>query len=123
MWVVGAVVLEVTHEGSVITGSLGIEGFQTFIVKHPLRHLAADDQLSNGVGYDHYNGGAPILGVGGHFTLLKLTPQGLCTSIVEIAITIGKFCAGAVLHKNGDGEPSGQSRVRAGTMIWTHLDN
>jgi hypothetical protein len=114
MRVVGAVVLEVTHEGSVITGSLGIECFQTFIVKHPLRHLAADDQLSNGVGDDHYNGGAPILGVGGRLILLKLTPQGLCTLIADNAVTMGKFCAGAILHKNGDGEPIGQSRVQAG---------
>jgi hypothetical protein len=117
---------ELAHEGSVITSGLGIEGFQAFIVKHPLRHLAAGDQLSNGVGDNYYNGGAPIRGVGGHLTLLKLTPQRLCALIADNAMTMGNLCAGAFLHKNGDGEPIGQSRVHAGlrpgrTWITEHM--
>jgi hypothetical protein len=71
MGIVGAIVFEITHEGGVITDRLGIEGFQALVLKHPLRHLAAGDQLTRGAGDDAYNGGAPILGVGGHLILLN----------------------------------------------------
>jgi hypothetical protein len=75
MGIVGAVVFEVAHEGSVITGSLGIEGFQALVVKHPFRHLAAGDQLRSGVGDDEDHDGAPIRGGGGQLILLTTHPS------------------------------------------------
>jgi hypothetical protein len=72
--IVGAKVFEVAHEGGIITDNLGIEGFQALIVKHPLRHLAAGDQLISGAGDDDYNSDAPIFGVGGHLILPETHP-------------------------------------------------